>query len=62
MVDKIVTPRPINTPSQSYRLPEADRQAILARADSARRIKKIERQRQNFIKRFGCDGTEENCA
>jgi len=36
-----------------YRLPEADRQAILAQAPSAQLALKIERMRREFIERHG---------
>lgn len=43
--------------SNGYQLPPAHRAAILAGSDSAKRTRKIEQQRQEFIRRNGDDGT-----
>lgn len=52
MAEAIVTPKKTHT----YHLPTADRQAIISRSDSWATSKKIEIQRQNFIKKNGNDG------
>lgn len=48
-------PAPQSADTQ-YKLPEGDRQKILAQSDSARRMQTIEKQRQNFIQKNGHDG------
>jgi len=45
------------TPPPKYQLNPSQRAAILAGSDSAKRAKKIERQRQDFIQKNGDDGT-----
>lgn len=52
MAKTIVTPQKTHT----YHLPAADRQAIISHSDSWATSKKIEIQRQNFIKKNGNDG------
>jgi hypothetical protein len=41
--------------THQYRLPEADRQAILAKSDFSNNGSRVERQRLEFIKKNGCD-------
>ena len=50
----LATPRGAAThPTNTYRLPEADRQALLAQSDSSRAMQLIERQRIAFAERNG---------
>lgn len=44
---------------RQYRLPEADRQAILAKSDSALERETIERQRVAFVQRNGSEFGQE---
>lgn len=46
-----------NSNSGGYQLHPAHRAAILAGSGSAKQAQKIERQRQEFIKKNGSDGT-----
>jgi hypothetical protein len=57
-----VTPEPThesthNSNSSGYQLHPVHRAAILAGSDGAKRTQKIEKQRQQFIKKNGSDGT-----
>lgn len=47
-----------NSNSDGYQLHPEHRAAILAGSDSAKRAQKIERQRQQFIKKNGNDGID----
>lgn len=45
-----------STAQSQYKLPESDRQKILAGSDSARQARFIEKQREDFIQKNGNDG------
>jgi len=48
----------VSTPSPSYKLPDADRQAILQKSPFSIRAQKIEKQRQQYVLAHqGQDGT-----
>lgn len=41
--------------THQYRLPEADRRAILAQSNLSHKGSQVERQRLDFIKKNGCE-------
>lgn len=57
MANAILTPSATHQSHPQYRLAEHARQAILMQAPAFQRRENVEQMRQEFIQKYGCDGT-----
>jgi hypothetical protein len=62
MTTAISKPVVTHQPMHQYHLNDADRQAIIQQSSSSKKLMKIERQRLNFVEKFGCEfGLKKTC-
>lgn len=57
MANAILAPSATHQSPPQYRLAEHARQAILMQAPAFHRRENVELMRQEFIQKYGCDGT-----
>lgn len=57
MATVILSPQTTRQSNPQYRLAESARQAILRQTPAFQRRENVEQMRQEFIRKYGCDGT-----